>query len=187
MRTIIADAADYYRVSEQDILGTRRNRPIVKARAAIAIVMRHRDMLSYPQIGARLGGRDHSTTIHCIENGWRWMLDDPMFSPFVDAHLCTPRFNLAAVDVESPYPAPFVQPPERARDRHLGPCPVELITIKVEEPEDQFEHHCIAGHKFRLNQDGLSPDEIDWRRNIVTASQGLLAAMVREHPERFAA
>lgn len=60
---VIAGIAAEFNVSVADIKGPRKFRTIMLARRVAAYVL-HKRGNSYPAIGARLGGRDHSSIIH---------------------------------------------------------------------------------------------------------------------------
>lgn len=64
---IIAMVAAELRTSPELIKSTSRHSPDVAARACLVQIFRARGM-SFPQIGHRLGGRDHSTVIHSYRN-----------------------------------------------------------------------------------------------------------------------
>ena len=53
-------------LSVKEVTGRARGAVYVEARAVIATILRKRGM-SFPQIGIRLGGRDHSTIINLID------------------------------------------------------------------------------------------------------------------------
>ena len=61
---IISVAAEYFDVTSDDIRSPNRSRPLVTARQIAMYLCRELTDLSLPQIGARFGGRDHSTVIH---------------------------------------------------------------------------------------------------------------------------
>jgi chromosomal replication initiator protein len=60
------ELADSYGVTVHDITGPLRQKHIVPARHHAMAMLRDRGW-SYPEIGAKLGGRDHSTVIHGIK------------------------------------------------------------------------------------------------------------------------
>jgi len=55
-----------YRVEPRDILGRYRTAQIVKARHACIYVLRNITLWSLPEIGRRIGGRDHTTVLHAL-------------------------------------------------------------------------------------------------------------------------
>lgn len=67
MREIVAVVAGVFGVSVGDILSDRRIRRMVVARQAAAVLIREVTGRSLPQIGADLGGRDHTTILHAID------------------------------------------------------------------------------------------------------------------------
>jgi hypothetical protein len=56
--------------------------------------MRHRYGMSYPQIGKRIGGRDHSTIIHLCRKAEGLIADSPSIASFVRGHMDGPRLPL---------------------------------------------------------------------------------------------
>jgi chromosomal replication initiator protein len=64
---IIKVVSDFYEIRPDDLLIKIRKREIVKPRQIIMYLMRSELNYSYPGIGERLGGRDHTTAIHAFE------------------------------------------------------------------------------------------------------------------------
>lgn len=65
--TVVKGVSDYYNVDERVIYEKTRRKEIVKARQVIMFVLREDFNESYPSIGAKLGGKDHTTVIHSYE------------------------------------------------------------------------------------------------------------------------
>jgi chromosomal replication initiator protein len=61
---IIEQVADYFRLSEDDLLSRSRKQKVAKARQIAMYLCRELTEDSYSHIGTRFGGRDHSTVIH---------------------------------------------------------------------------------------------------------------------------
>ena len=66
-RQIVQEVADKHRVCFNDILSPRRNKESVAARHEAAWRMRKETTMSLPQIGQRLGGKDHTTVLYAIK------------------------------------------------------------------------------------------------------------------------
>lgn len=49
-----------------DLASDRRRASLVRVRQVACWLMRHHTLLSFPQIGAKLGGRDHTTILHAV-------------------------------------------------------------------------------------------------------------------------
>jgi chromosomal replication initiation ATPase DnaA len=62
----LQELAQSYGVTVHEITGPLRQKHIVPARHHAMAMLRDRGW-SYPEIGAKLGGRDHSTVIHGIK------------------------------------------------------------------------------------------------------------------------
>ena len=63
-REIIAEIGDFFGVKAEDILGKSREKRLSYPRQIIMYILRHELKMSYPAIGAELGGRDHTTAMH---------------------------------------------------------------------------------------------------------------------------
>ena len=59
--------SDYYNIEESHIYEKTRKKEVVKPRQIIMYLLREDMNISYPSIGEKLGGRDHTTVIHSCE------------------------------------------------------------------------------------------------------------------------
>ncbi len=66
-QTILKSVADFYSISLADLVKRSRKKEIVKPRQIAMFLLREETKLSFPEIGQKLGGRDHSTVIHACE------------------------------------------------------------------------------------------------------------------------
>ena len=64
---ILKAVAEYFGVSEADILSQRRNREIAQARQVAMYLTREQTQLSTTRIGDMFGGRDHTTVMHACD------------------------------------------------------------------------------------------------------------------------
>lgn len=67
IKEVVKTVADFYDVPENSIYEKTRRKEIVKPRQIIMYILREDFKVSYPTIGDRLGGRDHTTVIHSCE------------------------------------------------------------------------------------------------------------------------
>lgn len=65
---VIESVARDFGMTSADILGKRRHNELVDARAVVAMTLKRWGRKSYPEIGRIMGGRDHSTVIHAVQN-----------------------------------------------------------------------------------------------------------------------
>jgi chromosomal replication initiator protein len=65
-KLIIDRVAAYFDLGVADICGLKRDKEIVVPRQIAMYVMRAELGLSYPKIGAAIGGRDHTTAMHSV-------------------------------------------------------------------------------------------------------------------------
>jgi chromosomal replication initiator protein len=66
-QNIIDLVSDFYNISPEDILTKGRKQEVAWARQVAMYLMRSELGLSYPSIGEKFGGRDHTTAIHAFE------------------------------------------------------------------------------------------------------------------------
>ncbi len=67
VKDVIKKIADYYEIEEMSIYEKTRRKEVVKPRQLIMYILREDFHVSYPTIGQKLGGRDHTTVIHSCE------------------------------------------------------------------------------------------------------------------------
>ncbi len=67
LKNIIKAVAEFYDISEKDLLERSRKKEIVKPRQVIMYLLREELKSSFPFIGLKIGGRDHTTAIHACE------------------------------------------------------------------------------------------------------------------------
>ena len=67
LKNVIKAVAEFYDVSEKDLLERSRKKEIVKPRQVIMYLLREELKSSFPFIGLKIGGRDHTTAIHACE------------------------------------------------------------------------------------------------------------------------
>ena len=64
---ILKVASEFFNISTDDLLSTRRNKELVWPRHIVMYLLRHEMSLSYPKIGRELNKKDHTTIIHGVE------------------------------------------------------------------------------------------------------------------------
>ncbi|MDP3996558.1 MAG: chromosomal replication initiator protein DnaA [bacterium] len=67
IKDVIKIIADFYNIEEQSIYEKTRRKEIVKPRQLAMYILREECNVSFPLIGQKLGGRDHTTVIHSCE------------------------------------------------------------------------------------------------------------------------
>lgn len=67
MEEVVRRIAQYYEIAEKSIYEKTRKKEVVKPRQIIMYILREEFNVSYPSIGEKLGGRDHTTVIHSCE------------------------------------------------------------------------------------------------------------------------
>ena len=66
-QVILEATSKMFGIPIEDIIGKKRQRPLVTARQVAMYVFRDLTDLSYPAIAREFGGRDHTTVIHAVE------------------------------------------------------------------------------------------------------------------------
>ena len=67
VKDVVKTIADFYRIEEENIYEKTRRKEIIKPRQVAMYILREEFNISYPSIGQKLGGRDHTTVIHSCE------------------------------------------------------------------------------------------------------------------------
>ncbi|MEK7604375.1 MAG: chromosomal replication initiator protein DnaA [Patescibacteria group bacterium] len=67
VKNVVDKVASFYGIDEESIYEKTRRREVVRPRQVIMYILREDFSISYPTIGTKLGGRDHTTVIHSCE------------------------------------------------------------------------------------------------------------------------
>lgn len=67
IKSVVDKVAEFYGIDEESIYEKTRRREVVRPRQIIMYLLREDFSISYPTIGTKLGGRDHTTVIHSCE------------------------------------------------------------------------------------------------------------------------
>ncbi len=67
VKDLIKLVADFYNIEEGSIYEKTRKKEVVRPRQLIMFLLREDFSISYPSIGEKMGGRDHTTVIHSCE------------------------------------------------------------------------------------------------------------------------
>lgn len=67
IKEVVKTVADFYNIEEQLIYDKTRKKEIIKPRQVIMYILREDFNISFPAIGEKLGGRDHTTVMHSCE------------------------------------------------------------------------------------------------------------------------
>ena len=64
---VIKTIANFYNIEETELYEKTRKKEVVKPRQVVMYILREDFNTSYPYIGQKMGGRDHTTVIHAYE------------------------------------------------------------------------------------------------------------------------
>jgi chromosomal replication initiator protein len=67
VKDVVRIISDFYNIEEDSIYEKTRRKEVIKPRQIIMYILREDFNISYPSIGQKLGGRDHTTVIHSCE------------------------------------------------------------------------------------------------------------------------
>ena len=77
---LIKIVSEFYNIEEKSICDKTRRKEIVRPRQVTMYILREDFNISYPTIGEKLGGRDHTTVIHSCDKIKREVLLDNTLS-----------------------------------------------------------------------------------------------------------
>lgn len=77
VKEVVQKVSEFYDIDESSIYEKTRRKEIVRPRQLIMYILREDFGVSYPSIGQKLGGRDHTTVIHSCEKIKRELKSDP--------------------------------------------------------------------------------------------------------------
>ena len=80
VKNVVDKVAEFYGIDEESIYEKTRRREVVRPRQIIMYLLREDFHISYPTIGTKLGGRDHTTVIHSCEKIKREIVVDSELS-----------------------------------------------------------------------------------------------------------
>lgn len=77
VKDVIKIVSEFYNIEESTIYEKTRRKEIVKPRQIAMFILREDFQISFPTIGEKFGGRDHTTVIHSCEKIKEDIKDDP--------------------------------------------------------------------------------------------------------------
>jgi chromosomal replication initiator protein len=77
--------AAHFAMKPEDLLGARRSRAIARPRQAAMYLAKTLTTRSYPDIGRRFGGRDHTTVLHAVKVIEKLVLEDGQMARDIEA------------------------------------------------------------------------------------------------------
>ncbi len=122
IRNIIAEVAAFHAVTADDIRSPNRQHRFVRPRQIACYLAKSLTKNSYPEIGRRIGGRDHTTVLHAIRKIERLLATDELLANRIEA--LRQRFIMPSPDILSPD----------------DPTSAPTTFIAVEETQEPAEH-----------------------------------------------
>lgn len=77
VKDVVKTISDFYNIPEESIYEKTRRKEIIKPRQIIMYILREDFNISFPSIGQKMGGRDHTTVIHSCEKIKNDLKKDP--------------------------------------------------------------------------------------------------------------
>lgn len=77
---ILQTVANFYNLTEKDLIEKNRSQEVVKPRQITMFLLRQELKNSFPFIGQKLGGRDHTTVMHACSKIEKALEDDPLLN-----------------------------------------------------------------------------------------------------------
>ena len=81
---VVKIVSEYYNIHPSFIYNKTRRKDIVKPRQIIMYILREYFDVSYPTIGEKLGGKDHTTVIHSYEKIKKERKEDPYLNKEIE-------------------------------------------------------------------------------------------------------
>jgi len=100
VRNIVEEVAALHAVTANDIQSPSRKHRIVRPRQIACYLAKSLTKNSYPEIGRRIGGRDHTTVLHASRKIERLMATDELHANRIDA--LRQRFIVPSPEILSP-------------------------------------------------------------------------------------
>lgn len=85
IKEIINIVADFYNIEEKNLFTKTRRKEFVHPRQVVMYLLREDFNTSYPYIGQKLGGRDHTTVIHAYEKVKNAIKDNQNFQKEIES------------------------------------------------------------------------------------------------------
>lgn len=67
VKDVVKIVSDFFNIKEESIYEKTRHKEVIRPRQIVMYILREDFNVSYPSIGQKLGGRDHTTVIHSCE------------------------------------------------------------------------------------------------------------------------
>lgn len=80
IKDVIKLISNFYNIDEESVYNKTRKKEVVKPRQVIMYILREDFNVSFPSIGEKMGGRDHTTVIHSCEKVKEEMKTNPILS-----------------------------------------------------------------------------------------------------------
>ncbi|MFZ2038902.1 MAG: chromosomal replication initiator protein DnaA [Minisyncoccia bacterium] len=80
VKDVIKIISDFYNIEEKSIYDKNRKKELVKPRQIIMYILREDFDISFPSIGEKLGGRDHTTVMHSCDKIREGLLNDTILN-----------------------------------------------------------------------------------------------------------
>lgn len=77
--------ADHFGLKQADLLSERRTRSVARPRQVAMWLCKQHTTRSYPDIGRRFGGRDHTTVLHAVKKVEELLTSDDQIARDVEA------------------------------------------------------------------------------------------------------
>jgi chromosomal replication initiator protein len=84
VKDVISVIANFYNIDEKILYEKSRRKEVVKPRQIIMYILREDFNTSYPYIGQKMGGRDHTTVIHACEKIKEEIKNDSILNQEID-------------------------------------------------------------------------------------------------------
>lgn len=80
VKDVVKIVSEFYNIDEESIYDKTRRKEVVRPRQVVMYILREDFGISFPSIGEKMGGRDHTTIIHSYEKVKEDIKTDPLLA-----------------------------------------------------------------------------------------------------------
>lgn len=180
IRAIVAAVCEHCDVSRVDLLSPRRSNSVVRPRQIAMWLARSLTTASLPEIGRRLGGRDHTTILHGVRTIDRLYETDAEIRTSVEA------IALAlGILVRAGRPVELMQDDDDPLETALQIVTTPTAAIATSVDAIEAMARCLVGYAMRVGALRIDGDEPDpellpiERAPVVSADDARRVAVLR--------
>ncbi len=171
-RAIQAATCKHFGINQGDLVGTRRQRALVRARHLAMFLCRQRLGLSYPELGIAFGNRDHTTILSACERARERLALEPGMRDHLRSVETLLVASTAAASLGTAMPVDRATQMSKGAAEHLLPAAPEGWTNErlgqepASAPPAALGGAHLAAEVRRLTALLNTPQTVDWVESV---------------------